>query len=615
MKVAHLLTALSLVIPFHVFAQAPNIEEEIPAQLRNTDVKPTDVIHWSVSNGEALADGTVVVRAWLSTEQGFAVYAKRLSFTGPAGYTYVDAKTPPAKTIVQQITNESIVVYEQGAFEVTFRGLDAWPTKTFPISIRYTGCATGICLLPNTESFEVEVVQAESSQHFADSPKAQVAVAAQPVQASVPAKDDTDLQSSLADKMKGRDMPRWMVFLFAFIGGLLTNLTPCVFPMIPITIRLLGRQGTKPIIAASMYSCGILLTYTVLGVFAALGGHLFGSFLANPVFNLVFAVIMALLGLSMLGFGNFSKIQELGNKMGGGKSSLVNTLFMGAGAGLVASPCTGPILAALLAYTATKQDVTYGTSLLFVYSFGFALPYVFLGGAAAKLSQTKVSPNVQVAIKLLFAAIMFALALYYTRVPAYAFYTSLAGKWPSITAVFGLIGLALCVIWLVVPALQVRKIVLTIPPIVLGIGIFGASQWATSSPSSASNTGLSHDAMRWHKVESDALAQAKSENKPILVDGWAEWCEACKKMDATTFVNPDVQAELAAHWVLLKLDLTLDNDANTQLTEKYGLQSLPVLTLLPSSGQLANKKAISGYTPSGVLVKHLQGFRQGQGKE
>jgi cytochrome c biogenesis protein CcdA len=127
---------------------------------------------------------------------------------------------------------------------------------------------------------------------------------------------------------------------------------------------------------------------------------MFGAMMASKTFNIIFAIVMITLGITMLGFGNFSKLQMIGGRLGAGKPSLRNTFFMGAGAGLVASPCTGPILAALLAYTAKNHTVAESSALLLVYSIGFALPYILLGGAAARASQVKVPPQIQIAVKL-----------------------------------------------------------------------------------------------------------------------------------------------------------------------------------------------------------------------
>ena len=143
-----------------------------------------------------------------------------------------------------------------------------------------------------------------------------------------------DLESSWAQGFKEGRFSFAAILGVVFLGGLFTNFTPCVYPMIPITLRLLGSQGGSPIVSGSLYAGGILLTYTTLGVSAALSGSLFANFMASTVFNIVFAAVMVALGLSMLGLGNFSVLQSIGARLGAGRPSPRNTVLMGAGAGL-----------------------------------------------------------------------------------------------------------------------------------------------------------------------------------------------------------------------------------------------------------------------------------------
>jgi thiol:disulfide interchange protein DsbD len=394
-----------------------------------------------------------------------------------------------------------------------------------------------------------------------------------------------------------------MILLVVFGGGILSNLTPCVAPMVPITLRLLAKQGSSPLASSSAYALGIVITYSILGVVAALSGGLFAAMFASKAFNLAFAVIMVGLGVTMLGYGDLSKLQMLGSRLGSGKPSLINTTFMGAGAGLVAAPCTGPVLAALLAYVAKNHlGVGEATALLGTYSFGFAIPYVFLGSAGAKATTVKVSPRVQVGVKLVFAAVMFGLGLYYLRVPLYSLAESLRGHWQSIFTAASVLGVVLTALWLAVPALQLKKASTFVPTLILALGLFGGWQWATGEDQTA-HADVFHD-------EATAMSAAKSAGKPLLIDMWADWCEACKKMDVTTFQDTCVGKTLAQSWVVLKLDLTEANAKNDEIQSRYAIQGLPTLVLVPPDGQLANKQAISGYVTASTLLNTLKQFAQ-----
>jgi thiol:disulfide interchange protein DsbD len=272
---------------------------------------------------------------------------------------------------------------------------------------------------------------------------------------------------------------------------------------------------------------------------------------------------------------------------------------MGAGAGLVASPCTGPILAALLTYTAGRQNMAEAISLLGIYSIGFALPYVFLGASAAKISKVRVSFQLQILTKLVFASVMFGLSLYFLRIPLYGVFTAVRPYWGLIGLLGSAIGLILGAVIILRDAFHHRKALFLAPTLALGCGLFFGSQALTRSVSNDQKT------IAWLHSEQDAFEQSAKTGKPIIVDAWAEWCEACKKMDVTTFADPDVIAEITTHWTPLKFDLTESNDANNAIQERYELPGLPTITLLPPGGALAKKIQITGYTSAPTMLDTL----------
>jgi thiol:disulfide interchange protein DsbD len=551
------------------------------------DIRPADVISWVGFQATEDAQGKVAVTLRMTAKLDWQVYARNLKLGGPSGFELAATEPPPSARIHDPISGEEVDVYRGGEFTLTFAGAPRWTAAAFPVTVTYVGCTNVICLFPYTQEVAV-----------AFTPYTPPLLGAAP-----PPAEEDDLQTRLARLFSAGGLSFGMLLAIVFAGGLLSNLTPCVAPMVPITLRLLAKQGKSPFVSASAYACGIVVTYSLLGLAAALSGGLFGSLLASKAFNLAFAAMMIGLGVTMLGFGDLSKLQMLGNRLGAGRPSLFNTFLMGTGAGLVAAPCTGPILAALLAYAAKNNaGVGPSTALLAVYSVGFALPYVLLGGAAAKVSGVKVSPRVQVAVKLTFAAVMFGLGLYYLRIPLYSTIEALKGQWWAVATWAGLAGVALTVAWTFIPALQAQKAAQILPTLVLGLGLFGASQWATGGDAGG------HAALTVLHDEAQALQAAQAAGKPLLVDMWAEWCEACKKMDVTTFADPRVATTLAKDWIVLKLDLTESNAANDALQARYQVQSLPTLVLVPPSGKLTAKQAITGYVTAPTLINTLRQF-------
>ena len=601
-----------------------------------TDVRPQDVIDWTPFEATERSDGRVEVTLRMSVKGDWKVYTHNLKFASVPGYDILQTTPPPTTRIVDPISGNEVDVFSGGEFQLLLSGAPSWKGETFPIDVTYVGCTNVICLFPYTHHLEAPfrkwVAETSSAPASTDEsvtgpslPPSQTSQSSSPSPVAAPrsapvirsdapllqnpSHGDTplssqDFETQLAQKLRGGGVPFAVLLALVFVGGVLSNLTPCVYPMIPITLRLLSKQGESPYKSASYYAAGIVLTYSSLGLVAALSGGLFGSLLASKPFNLTFAALMFTLGVSMLGFGDLSKLQMLGSRLGSGKPSHWNTFLMGAGAGLVAAPCTGPILAALLAYIAGKGDsITSGVSLLFVYSLGFSLPYVALGGAAAQMAKVKVSPQIQVATKLIFASVMFGLGLYYLRVPLYSVFLTFRPYWSSIAAVTASAGLIATVLWLGVPSLSSNKLSTFVPTLILGTGIFATSQWATSNISSAEDVKLS-----WYHDEAEALKASTLENKPVLIDFWAEWCEACKKLDATTFKHPGVMSQLAQDFILLKFDLTELDAQSEAIQKKYEIQSLPTLVLLPPKGDLNGKKPITGYVDGPGLLQEIKNF-------
>ena len=612
---------LSFLLMLPLVASAQSFEPAVDVKAK--DIRPQDVIQWD--GFQATPDPLgVVVGVRMTSKDDWTIYAKNLSFIPPAGYAIANIEAPKTQRQQDPISDTEVDVYAGGEFTVTLAGPTDWRGASFPLGVKYVGCTRVICLFPYTENLEIPFVgqvNAKTPEPTLSLPPpvgaatSDAPAAIGPIPCitglSTDGQDDgLDLEGKLARHLGSGGISYSMLLVLVLFGGLISNFTPCVYPMIPITLRLLARQGASPVVSAAYYAFGIVVTYSSLAVVAAASGGMFGKLLASPIFNSVFAMIMAALGISMLGFGNFSRLQALGSRLGAGTPSPRNTFLMGAGAGLVAAPCTGPILAALLAYTARGEHSLGASIMLMVcYSFGFALPYVLLGGAAAKVSAIRVPPAMQIGTKILFASVMLALSIYYLRIQLYEVAVAMRGKWGPIALVCGLAGIVLAILWTLSLTLQNNKLSMLIPTLTLALGIFGASQWATSKPANIGQD-RSNASINWIKDEALGFAAARKNSRPILIDMWAEWCEACKKMDVTTFADPAVIATLNQHWTAIKLDLTESTPENETIQTKYGLTSLPTLVLLPPDGSLEKTQRIGGYVNSTTLLDHLSRYCQ-----
>jgi thioredoxin:protein disulfide reductase len=560
-------------------------------------INPSDVISWSLAGHNFdKSSNQLQVTLSLSTKRQFTIYVDKLKFVPAQGWRLLSLQPPPSARQFDPISRKEVDVYTGGAFILNFEKTGL--AESAELEVTYVGCTQVICLFPYTELVTVPWTSSEET------------LATNTSKNSSPTDDSINnsstsgtVEEQFAQRVKSGDMSFLTLLLIAFAGGLLTNLTPCVAPMIPITIRLLANQTKNPLASASSYALGIVATYTSLGVMAALSGALFGNLIAHPAVSITFGVVMFLLGINMLGFGDLTKLQQIGGQIGSSKGGLANAFLMGAGAGLVASPCTGPILAALLTYTAGRQSAMEATGLLGIYSIGFALPYVFLGASAAKISKVRVNFQIQILTKLIFASVMFALSLYFLRIPLYGLFTQLKPHWSLLGSVGLGIGITLSTIIILKESLHNKKLFFLAPTLALGLGIFFGIQALSRVEQPGGIT------ITWVHTEEEAFKKASETGRPIIVDAWAEWCEACKKMDVTTFVDPGVVKEISDNWIALKFDLTEPTDENTEIQDRYDLPGLPTLTLLPPNGNLQSKVSISGYASAEKLLETLKAER------
>jgi cytochrome c-type biogenesis protein len=182
-----------------------------------------------------------------------------------------------------------------------------------------------------------------------------------------------------------------LAYLAAYLGGVFVSFTPCMYPVIPITIAFIGAHGSgsrgKGFILSIIYVFGMALTYTALGAVAALTGKLFGQIQTNPWTYFIVANICILMGLSMLEvFMLPLRTPGFLIKAHPRKKGILRSFFVGAISGLVMGPCTTPVFAVLLSYVATSQNIIFGMSLLFVFALGMGTLLIALGTFAGLLA-------------------------------------------------------------------------------------------------------------------------------------------------------------------------------------------------------------------------------------
>lgn len=180
-------------------------------------------------------------------------------------------------------------------------------------------------------------------------------------------------------------------YITSYVAGVLISFTPCIYPVIPITVAFIGAHSSgskiRGFILSIFYVLGMSLTYASLGAFAASTGKLFGNIQANPWVYFVIANVCIFMGLSLLDVFEFpSRVPGFITRVQPRKKGVLASFLVGALSGLATGPCTTPVLAVLLGYVATTQNITYGMSLLFVFAFGMGSLLIAIGTFAGLLA-------------------------------------------------------------------------------------------------------------------------------------------------------------------------------------------------------------------------------------
>ncbi len=368
--------------------------------------------------------------------------------------------------------------------------------------------------------------------------------------------------------------------IFVFLGGLALNLTPCVYPLIPITIGFFGGQSegsTKRLFLMGLFFVlGMALTYSVVGVVTALSGAVFGSLLQNTFVIIFISLIFVILSLSMFGLYEIQMPNSLVAKAGGAKNGYYGAFFMGLTMGIVAAPCIGPFVLGLVTYVAAKADPFYGFLMFFVLALGLGLPYLFLAIFSGKIKKLPRSGEWMESVKHIFGFILLGMAFYFIIpllpktfsgyiLPAYfiiaALYIIIFDKLANKIRGFRIFKIVFSVVLLVV------AIYLLIPE--------------------------KKSSIEWKPYQENLLASNLPLNKGAIIDFYADWCIPCKELDASTFADPNVINE-TKDFISLKANMTKTLSPEVErLREKYNIIGVPTVLILNSKGE--EVKRITGY--------------------
>jgi thiol:disulfide interchange protein DsbD len=489
--------------------------------------------HWHINANSANAEGLIPTTLTLQPPASIAI--DRIVY--PKGVT---TKVAWSDDPVALYTGRTIIFAE---------GHVSADAQTGPLklegTLRYQACNDSVCIAPknipvvlNTEIVpESQKPQPDHGDIFgAATPSTPSAPLAPLVTAGNAAAD-----SSIATLVRERG---WFVtILVVFLGGLALNLTPCVYPMIAITVSYFGGQGgqrnpRRAFVSSLIYCLGIVLTYSTLGLIAALTGSLFGSALQSPVLLIGIALLLLALALSMFGLYELQPPQFLMQRATGlsSKAGYIGVFFFGAVIGVIAAPCLAPFVVALLAFVGQIGNPWLGWWLFFALALGLGLPYVVLGTFSGLLN----------------------------RLPK-------SGTW----------------------MVNVKK--------VFGVALIAVAAWITSplwlNLASSKEGGVAFEPYAAAKVQ-----EAAADHRPVFIDFSAEWCGPCRKMERTTFHDKRVLDETKGFSVF-KADLTHEGSPDVEkLRKDFGIWGVPTLVFIgPDGREHTELRRVEYVTPTELL--------------
>jgi len=492
-------------------------------------------------------EGARILRVELEIPADTYIYAGKFAVEAASPARLEAVEVPESKVKYDKYMEKDIEVYDS-SFTADYR-IVPQDIEALAVTVSYQGCGADICYPPEEESFELGASAAagvdkqgkadasvpssdsggieEQLEGFAEIGKASGYLDSGEFIDFLDAAESGELMSQSGDgQFAGHGV--LMIVLLVLLGGIALNLTPCVLPMIPINIAIIGAGSQassklRGLLLGATYGLGIALAYGALGLLVVLTGARFGALNSSPWFNFGIAILFALLSLSMFGVFNI----DLSRFQKGGAGNLERGRFatafvLGLVAALLAGACVAPVVISVLLYSTTlyAEGNVAGILLPFLLGLGMALPWPFAG---AGLSFLPKSGAWMEKVKYVFGIIILIAAVYYAK---------------------------------------------------LGYDLLPAGDLEQGRATYAEQTEGD-----WFASFGPAVERARAEGKPIFIDFWAAWCKSCIKMDKTTFKDPQV-VERLDDYVKLKLDADRKDAATAYALDRFVEVGLPTYVII-----------------------------------
>jgi thiol:disulfide interchange protein DsbD len=393
------------------------------------------------------------------------------------------------------------------------------------------------------------------------------------------------------EPQQSRSLQGWAMLwtlLGIFAGGIALNLTPCIYPLIPITVSYFGGQSRqsqgKLAIHGACYIGGLSFTNSVLGVVAAMTGGLMGALLQNPFVLSLIALVLVFFATSLFGLWELRLPYSLAQAASKTYAGYFGSLFMGLTLGVVASACIGPFILGLLTWVASMGNPLIGFIIFFVLSLGLGLPLFFLALFSGQLEKLPRSGEWLQWVRKLLGWILLGMAVYFVR-----------PVMPKTAGILILTAVALAA------ALHLGWIDRTKAE-------FRAFEWLKTGAGLAGlimatvligTFVVRGPGVTWMPYSEQLLEEASRMAKPVIIDFYADWCAPCRELDEVTFHDPEIVKQGKRDFVMIKVDLTRKgNPTHEKLLYQYGVKGVPTVVFLDRQGKERHELRLVDFLPA-----------------